>query len=245
MEQIVANPVPQILDGVQHVLRERVQNRVVEQMVDVPAPQILVKSWSLLLVRSSATLVQASGDSTGGREQIVQIVDVPVPQIPEQIVEVICRSSVSECVFFFCQRVERCCGLHAKSVCCPTGHSHTRVLAYFESVREGGCGRHVPHVLPHSPLPHARVDSECKRWNLEHVLTFAQLTILPFASCEPHSCRRSQASSHRPLLAARLPPCGARARHEIRARQTMDATVSAQPAAIMEARGDLQPPQAE
>ena len=40
MEQIVADPVPQILDGVQHVPRERVQHRVVEQVVDVPVPQI-------------------------------------------------------------------------------------------------------------------------------------------------------------------------------------------------------------
>ena len=47
------------------------------------------KSWSLLLVRSSATLVQASGDSTGGRAQIEQTVDVPVPQIWEQSVEMI------------------------------------------------------------------------------------------------------------------------------------------------------------
>ena len=67
MEQIVADPVPQILDGVQHVPRERVQYRVVEQVVDVPVPHIRRKSWSLLLVRSSATLVQASGDSTGGQ----------------------------------------------------------------------------------------------------------------------------------------------------------------------------------
>ena len=47
------------------------------------------KSLSLLLVRSSATLVQASGDITGGRAQIEQIVDVPVPQIWEQSVDVI------------------------------------------------------------------------------------------------------------------------------------------------------------
>ena len=40
MEQIVADPVPQILDRVQHVPRERVQYRVVEQVVDVPVPQI-------------------------------------------------------------------------------------------------------------------------------------------------------------------------------------------------------------
>ena len=32
----MADPVPQILDGVQHVPRERVQYRVVEQVVDVP-----------------------------------------------------------------------------------------------------------------------------------------------------------------------------------------------------------------
>ena len=75
----MANLVPQILDGVQ--LRELVQNLVGKQMVDVPVPQILVKSWSLLLVRSSATLVQASGDSTGGRahnpqEQNVEVISV-------------------------------------------------------------------------------------------------------------------------------------------------------------------------
>ena len=40
-------------------------------------------------MRSSATLAQASGDSTGGRAQIEQIVDVQVPQIQEHIVEVI------------------------------------------------------------------------------------------------------------------------------------------------------------
>ena len=36
MEQIVADPVPQILDGVQHVPRERVQNLAGKQIVDVP-----------------------------------------------------------------------------------------------------------------------------------------------------------------------------------------------------------------
>ena len=50
----------------------------------------------LLLVRSSVTFVQATGDSTGGRAHICrgdktseQIVIVPVPQIQEQNVEVI------------------------------------------------------------------------------------------------------------------------------------------------------------
>ena len=40
MEQIVADLVPQILDGVQHVPWERVQNLVGKQIVDVPVPQI-------------------------------------------------------------------------------------------------------------------------------------------------------------------------------------------------------------
>ena len=37
-------------------------------------------------------------------------------------------------------------------------------------------------------------------------LAFVQLTIRPFASCEPHSCRRGQAESQRHHLAARPPP---------------------------------------
>ena len=41
MEQIVADPLPQILDGVQHVPRERVQNLVGKQIVDVQVTQIL------------------------------------------------------------------------------------------------------------------------------------------------------------------------------------------------------------
>ena len=61
---------------------------------------------------------------------------------------------------------------------------------------------------------------------LQLFVSFAQLTIRPLTSCEPHSCRCSQASSQRPLLTARLPPCAARARHRIRAQETMDAAVS-------------------
>ena len=55
-------------------------------------------------MRSSATVVQASGDSTGGRAHIEQIVDVPVPRILEQhfdVIKVKLQKSVSECVFFF------------------------------------------------------------------------------------------------------------------------------------------------
>ena len=50
MEQIVADPVPQILDGVQHVSRERVQNLVGKQIVDVPVPQILEQSVEVIKV---------------------------------------------------------------------------------------------------------------------------------------------------------------------------------------------------
>ena len=90
--------------------------------------------------------------------------------------------------------------------CCPTAHSHTRVLAYFESVWEGGCGRHVPHVLLHSPPPHARVDSECKGWNLEHVVLdlFSHFTLGKvqvqwlFVSC------RASRSPNSPFAISRL-----------------------------------------
>ena len=104
----------------------------------------------------------------------------------------------------------------------------------FESVWEGGCVLHGKGVLPHSPRSHARVDSERKRWNLEHVVLdlFSPIQTSKiqwlFVSCrgsrspnspfalsrltKPHSCCRGQAQSQRPLLAARLPPCAARAR---------------------------------
>ena len=64
----------------------------------------------------------------------------------------------------------------------------------------------------------------------------------PFASREPHTCRRGQVQSQCPHLAARPPPGAARARHRIRAQQTMDAAVSSEPAVIMEACSDLHRP---
>ena len=50
----------------------------------------------------------------------------------------------------------------------------------FESVREGAAGR----ALLVSP-PHARVHSECKRWNLEHVVLdlFSHFTLVRFSGC--------------------------------------------------------------
>ena len=46
----MADPVPQILDGVQHVPRERVQNLVGKQIVDVPVPHILEQSVEVIKV---------------------------------------------------------------------------------------------------------------------------------------------------------------------------------------------------
>ena len=78
------------------------------------------------------------------------------------------------------------------------------------------------------------------------------------SAADPWTCHRSpfrvsrtfthavaaRLSLQRPHLAARLPPCAARARHRIR-RQTMDAAVLTHPVALIEARGDVHPPQAE
>ena len=69
------------------------------------------KSWSSLLVRSSATLLQASGDSTGGRAHIEQIVDILVPQILKQNVEVIKGILQEQC--------QRMLFFNFESVCSP------------------------------------------------------------------------------------------------------------------------------
>ena len=71
---------------------------------------------------------------------------------------------------------------------------------------EGGCGQYGKSVLPHSPPPHARVDSECKRWNLEHVVldlfshfTFGKVQVQwLFVSC------RGSRSPNSPFAFSRL-----------------------------------------
>ena len=87
------------------------------------------KSWSLLLVKASATVVQASGDSTRGRAHMEQIVDVSVPRILEQNVDLIKVILQEQC---------------------------QRMRFSFESVWEGDCGQHGKNVLSHSPPPHTR-----------------------------------------------------------------------------------------
>ena len=91
--------------------------------------------------------MQASGDSTGGRStggraQIEQIVDVP--HIQEQNFEVI-KVILQE----QCQRMR---------------------FFLLTACGEGLWAARKERVLRHSPPPHARFDSECKRWNLEHVV---------------------------------------------------------------------------
>ena len=80
---------------------ERVQHRVVEQVVDVPVlwfmeeivklvtGEVVCNACTGVKRQHGWTCTQASGDSTGGRAQSEQIVDVPVPRIWEQSVEVI------------------------------------------------------------------------------------------------------------------------------------------------------------
>ena len=117
-------------------------------------------------------------------------------------------------------------------------------------------------MLPHSPRPHARVDSECKRWNLEHVVLdlFSHFTVGKvqvrwlFVFC------RGSRSPNSPFTLSRLAnlthAIAARLRLSVptwqhvhrRVRLTSNSSppdigpaVSSQLAAIMEARGDLQP----
>ena len=67
--------------------------------------------------------------------------------------------------------------------------------------------------------------------------------MLTSAADRPWNCHHSpfRVSLSITSLAARPPPCAARAQHRIRAHQTLDAPVSTQPAAIMEVRGGLAP----
>ena len=76
------------------------------------------KSWSLLLVRSSTTLVQASGDSTGGRARNPQEQNV-------EVIKVILQEQCQRMRFFLLTA----CGKGAVGgtfhTCCPTVNSHT------------------------------------------------------------------------------------------------------------------------
>ena len=107
--------------------------------MDVPVCWFMEEFVRLLLVRSSATLAQTTGDSTVGPVHVCrgdntaeQIANGPVPQIQEQKVEVIKVILQEQCqrmrFFFFFER---------------------------ESVWRGGCGLHGKSVLPHS-LSHMR-----------------------------------------------------------------------------------------
>ena len=130
-------------------------------------------------MRSSTTLVQASGDSTGGRAEIEQIVDVPAQQILEQSVEVIKVipeewmlkrivqqiADVPEVILGVVVRLQSRERQHGWT--CPQPQEQNvevvqvilqeqcqrmRVFS-FDSVWEGSCGRHVPHVLRVAPHP--------------------------------------------------------------------------------------------
>ena len=104
---VLAVPVPQIREQIVDVIKvipeEWMSKRIRSWMCQ--CRRSWRKSWRLLLVRSSATLGQASGDSTGGRALVgKQIVDGPVPQIQEKIVEVmkvILREQCQRVLFFF------------------------------------------------------------------------------------------------------------------------------------------------
>ena len=112
------------------------------------------KSWRLLLVRSSATQVQATGDSTGGRAQSEQIVDVPVPQIREQIVEVIKVILQEQCQRMRFFSFLRACGEGAvgstERACCPTVSPTRECWRIFllRACGEGSTFRTCPTVSP-------------------------------------------------------------------------------------------------
>ena len=90
---------------------------------------------------------------------------------------------------------------------------HGKSLAYNS--------RRAKHLVQELFGPVAR--DTLRRWHDGGALDLGRprgpATIRPFASREPHTCRRGQAQSQRHHLAARLPPCAARARHRIPAQE--------------------------
>ena len=91
--------------------------------MDVPVPQILEEIVELVAdERSSTTLVQASGDSTGGRARNPQEQNV-------EVIKVILQEQCQRMRFFL---LLTACGKVAVGdtfhTCCPTAHPHTRGL---------------------------------------------------------------------------------------------------------------------
>ena len=159
-------------------------------------------------------------------KRIVQQI-VPVPHIPKQIVEVIlgvvvrlqrherqhgwtCKKSkeqIVEVIKVILQELANAfflliaCGKGAVGgtfhTCCPTAHPHTRGLILSAS---DGIWNMLFSTCSHT-----------SRWVRFRSVVVCLLScsrspnseFRPFASREPHSCRRSQASSQRPHLAAR------------------------------------------
>ena len=158
------------------VIRLQIQ----EQIVDVPVPQI---KKEIVEIVAGEVVCNAR---TGVRRQhgwtctyIELIVDVPVPRIHEQIVDVI---KVIPEEWMSKRIVQQIVDVRVPQIPKQIVEVMLTSNAFFfllTACGKGGCGRHVPHVLPHSPPPHARVVSECKRWNLEHVVldVFSHFTV--------------------------------------------------------------------
>ena len=69
-----------VVEVVQIIPQERIQQRIVEQIVDVPVPQVVEEILEVIKVIPQERV----------SERIVeQIVDVPVPQVMEEIVKVV------------------------------------------------------------------------------------------------------------------------------------------------------------
>ena len=136
---------------------------------------------------------------------------------------------------------------------CP----HTRALAYFDSVWRGAVGGTFHTCCPTAHLHMGvLVESECKRWNVEHVVLdlFSHYTVSKvqvrwlFVSRSPNSpfalsrlANLTHAVAARLRLSVPTAVCCANLTSNS-SPPDIGRAVSSQLAAIMEARGALQPP---
>ena len=167
----------QIVDVIKVIPEEWMSKQIVQQIVDVPASKILVEIVERVAYRRQAT---ARVD-----------VHFPVPQIQEKIVEVIkviLREQCQRVRFFSFHSMWRgAVGCTRRACAAPQSTSTRGCWRMLTACGKLSCGLHAKSVVPHSLLPKARFDSECNRWNPEHVVIDPFSYITPSALLLPLS----------------------------------------------------------
>ena len=99
-----------------------------------------------------------------------------------------------------CQRV-----LFFLLTACGTAHSHTRELAYFDSVWEGGCGLHAKSVCCPTAHPHTRGLQTTSRRNIARKLPTTPVSSFVAVFHSASQADRMLTREHKLLLVPECP----------------------------------------